>query len=243
MKKDFKTHFEEFKKSLPFEFKDQEILKQVFVHRSFINEKEGASLESNERLEFLGDSVLSIVISHMLYERFPEINEGELTRMRAKLVNKRTLAEMAKGLSLNDCLLLGKGERASGGRENPTILAGTFEALIAAVYMVHGFPGAWAYIEARFSPLIDESLERPGHFDFKPRLQEVVQRLFKSAPEYRLIRSDGPPHQKVFEIEAVIAGEVLGIGIATKKKEAEQFAAGEALKKLKERHKELFAPA
>ncbi len=238
VKKELDLVPEEFNRRLPFALRDKELLQKVFVHRSFLNEKEGSSLESNERLEFLGDAVLSNVISHMLFEKFPEIDEGELTRLRAKLVNKRTLADLAKGLSLNEFLLLGKGERSTGGRENPTILAGAFEALLAAIYIDRGFKKTFTYVKSLFSPLIDDSLSEPGHFDYKPRLQELSQRVFKEAPTYRLVNEDGPPHKKVFEVEVLITGEVLGVGSATKKKDAEQYAAGEALKRLKEILKE-----
>ncbi len=224
----------EFNRRLPFTIGNTGLLQKVFVHRSFLNEKAGASLESNERLEFLGDAVLSNVISHMLFEKFPEIDEGELTRLRAKLVNRRTLADMARRLSLHEFLLLGKGERTTGGRENPTILAGAFEALLAAIYIDCGFEKTSSYVRSLFSPLIDETLSEPGHFDYKPRLQELSQKVFKEAPVYRLVNEDGPPHRKVFEVEVVITGEVLGAGSATKKKDAEQCAAGEALKKLKD---------
>ncbi len=225
---------EEFDARQPFTPKDKELLRKVFVHRSFLNEKEGKGLESNERLEFLGDAVLSNIISHMLFKKFPGVDEGELTRLRAKLVNKRTLAALAGGLSLNEFLLLGKGERNAGGRENATILAGVFEALLAAIYLDRGFKKTFAYVESLFSPLLDETLSEPGHFDFKPRLQELSQKVFKEAPVYRLVNEDGPPHRKVFEVEVAINGTVFGSGSATKKKDAEQYAAGEALKKLKD---------
>lgn len=225
---------QEFNGRLPFTLKDKGLLQKVFVHRSYLNEKDGGSLESNERLEFLGDAVLSNCISHVLFEKFPEIDEGELTRLRAKLVNKRTLAELARGLSINEFLLLGKGERRTGGRENPTILAGAFEALLAAIYIDCGFKKTFEYVESLFSPLIGDTLSEPGHFDYKPRLQELSQRVFKEAPKYRLVNEDGPPHRKIFEVEVVITGEVLGAGSASKKKDAEQYAAGEALKKLKD---------
>lgn len=225
------------------QFKNKDLLQKVFVHRSFLNEKEAiilAAPESNERLEFLGDAVLSNVISHLLYKKYPDIDEGELTRLRAKLVNKHTLARLAKKLCLNEYLLLGKGERSSGGSDNITILAGVFEALLAAIYFEFGFHETFLYIETIFSPHIDHTLIEHSHFDSKPKLQELTQRFFKEAPLYRLVKEDGPPHKKTFEVEVVISGEVLGTGSANKKKDAEQFAAGEALKKLQERKKEMF---
>lgn len=232
--------FEDFIRTLPFSFSDMELLKKVFVHRSFLNEKNGAGLESNERLEFLGDAILSNVVSHMLYKKHPGIDEGALTRMRARLVNRTALAKLARELCLDGYLLLGKGERMSGGAENPMILAGVFEALIAAVYFHHGFQAAFDYIEAVFGPLIEGPLDEPVHFDFKPRLQELSQRIFKEAPEYRLLSAEGPPHKKTFAVEVIINRKVLGAGSASKKKDAEQIAAGVALKNLTHRFGEFF---
>lgn len=229
--------------SLPFEFTDGVLMKKVFVHRSFLNEKEGAGLKSNERLEFLGDAILSNIISHMLFKKFPDIHEGELTRMRAKLVNRLSLAGLAKEISLDKYLLLGKGERLSGGSDNPTILAGVFEAFIAAVYFNQGFQKTFDYVERLFTPLLADALEGPGHFDFKPRLQELSQKLFKEAPSYILIGEKGPPHKKIFEVEVRVAGKALGSGCAPRKKDAEQAAAGEALTNLTEHFSEFFPEA
>ncbi len=226
---------EEFAATLPFKFKNARLLKTVFVHRSFLNEKEAKALgldESNERLEFLGDAVLGAAVSDILYCRYPATAEGELTRMRARLVNKKTLAGLSLELALHRYLRLGKGERAGGGAENPTILASTFEAFIAAVYIEFGFDAAYGYIKGLFDPLINEDLAGPGHFDFKPRLQELGQRVYKEAPLYRLVSETGAPHKKTFEVEAIIGGKVLGRGSASSKKDAEQAAAEEALQNL-----------
>lgn len=229
-----------FASTLPFTFTDRELLKKVFVHRSYLNEKDGSGLESNERLEFLGDSVLSTVVSHMLYIRYPAVNEGALTKMRARLVNRQSLASLALKLRLDSHLLLGKGEKRTGGDANPTILAGVFEAFLAAVYFHHGFQKTFEYIEEMFSPLLEATLEEPVHFDYKPRLQELAQKLFKEAPAYLLTREEGPPHKKTFDIEVIVAGKSLGKGTASKKKDAEQLAAEEALRNLTERFKEFF---
>ncbi|MBI5588725.1 MAG: ribonuclease III [Deltaproteobacteria bacterium] len=240
MKKDIVL--EEFQETLPFHFKDLVLLQKVFVHRSFLNEKDASTLkakESYERLEFLGDAVLSNIVSHLLYDKYPDADEGELTRLRAKLVNRQALANIARGLNLNDYVLLGKGERSGGGSENPMILAGVFEALVAAIYFELGFKITFSYMEMLFSPLIDTATaHEPGHFDYKPRLQELSQRIFKEAPAYRLVKEEGPPHKKTFDLEVVIKGEVFGRGSAAKKKDAEQLAAEEALKKLEAREKE-----
>ena len=233
---------EEFQETLPFHFSDLELLQKVFVHRSYLNEKGASALrskESYERLEFLGDAVLSSIVSHLLYENYPETTEGELTRLRAKLVNRQTLAGIALELRLNEYVLLGKGERSAGGAENPTILAGVFEALVAAVYTEFGFKIAFSYIDGLFTPLMDSATaHEPGHFDFKPRLQELAQRLFKVAPVYRLVSEKGPPHKRTFEVEVTVKGEVLATGSASKKKDAEQLAAEKALERLVESGKE-----
>jgi len=219
------THsLEVFASTLPFSFSDRDLLKKVFVHRSYLNEKEGSGLESNERLEFLGDAILSNIVSHMLFRKHPGINEGDLTKMRARLVNRHALAKLALQLKLDAHLLLGKGEKLTGGHGNPTILAGVFEAFVAAVYFHHGFHKAF----------------EPVHFDYKPRLQEHSQKLFKEAPVYKLICEEGPPHRKTFDIEVFVAGKALGKGTASKKKDAEQLAAGQALTNLLERFAEFF---
>ncbi len=232
MKKD-EAHLDEFNNGLPFPIGDPKLLKEVFTHRSYLNESDEEGLESNERLEFLGDSILSTVISRLLFKRFAELDEGGLTRLRARLVNTRALAEAALKMGMDGFLLLGRGEAASGGNENPTILAGAFEALLAAVYIDSGFKKSFSFIEEIFKDQIDDSLLELVHFDYKPALQELSQSTFKAAPKYRLTGESGPPHKKVFEVEVAINGEVMGSGTAGKKKDAEQAAAEEALKRLK----------
>lgn len=238
----------EFAGSLPFTFKDPALLRTVFVHRSYLNEiglneiglnepglNEGEAVVSNERLEFLGDSVLQVVVSRMLFDKFPGLPEGELTRLRARLVNRLALSRIAEELGLGELMLLGRGERLSGGAKNPAMLSDTLEALFGAIYLDSGFEGAFVFMEGLFSPLMDETLLRDTHFDYKPRLQELVQAHFKTAPEYRVISEEGPPHKKSFTVEAVVGGESLGKGTAPRKKDAEQIAAGAAMEKLRER--------
>ncbi len=227
-----KNPLEEFERQLPEPFRKRRLLESVFVHRSYLNEPGGERLCSYERLEFLGDAVLSAVISHILYERFPDLDEGGLTGLRAKLVNKKTLASIARRLDMGRYLLLGKGERTTGGGDNPTILAGAFEALLAAIYLDRGYSAVFRFTENLFGPIIKNSLKGPGHFDFKPRLQELAQRVFKEQPCYRLVSEKGPSHKKIFEIEVLLGGKVLGRGRAGSKKAAEQMAAGMALERL-----------
>ena len=218
---------------LSLNFIDPNLFETVFVHASFLNEKEGNGLASNERLEFLGDAVLSSVISHILFERFSDLSEGELTRLRSRLVNKRTLAGLAKGLDLGECLLLGRGERRSQGAENSSILADTFEALLAAVYLDQGYQRAYQFVEEIFVPLMDEATDGVGYFDFKPMLQELTQRLYKKEPVYALVKQSGPAHKRLFVVKVTVGDRVLGQGQGTSKKAAEQMAAQQALEELK----------
>lgn len=228
-----RSEIEEFKKTLGVKFEDKGLIELVFIHKSYLNEKGGQSYtDSNERLEFFGDAVLSCVVSRLLYERFPGVEEGELTRMRARLVNKRALAEIGERLGMGGLLLMGKGEKAAGGPSNPTILAGAFEALLGALYIEAGFDEVSVYIERVFMPLLNDALSAPGHFDYKPRLQELAQRLYREGPVYRLVSESGPAHRKTFEVEVWVGGRALGSGSAATKKEAEQTAACEALKKI-----------
>ncbi len=235
---DRRKKLESFIGSFSIEFSDWALLERVFIHSSYVNEVIDDSIESNERLEFLGDAVVELVISDMLYRRFPMLDEGALTRLRASLVNKKILALLAKELSLGDLLLLGKGEDKDGGRENPSVLSDTLEALVGAIFMDGGFSVVDGFIREVFSERFDRlnaDDKVVGHFDFKPRLQELVQRNFTSKLRYRLKDSSGPAHEKVFVVEAIVGEEVFGQGSAGSKKEAEQSAAKQALEALKER--------
>lgn len=228
-----RVEIEGFKKALGVEFEDKGLLELAFIHKSYLNEKGGAAYkESNERLEFLGDAVLSCVVSRLLYEKFSLVEEGELTLLRARLVNKRALAHIGEQLGMGRHLRMGKGEKAAGGASNPTVLAGAFESLLGALYMEAGLTAVSLYIERLFAPLLDDALSTLGHFDYKPRLQELVQRYYKEGPVYRLVGESGLAHRKTFTIEALICGKVMGAGSAATKKEAEQAAAAEALKRL-----------
>ncbi|HHL39265.1 MAG TPA: ribonuclease III [Deltaproteobacteria bacterium] len=210
-------------------FEDRALLNQAFTHRSYLNESDDEELECNERLEFLGDAVLSCVVSRLLYERFADVDEGELTRLRARLVNKRMLAELARRLELGSCLLLGRGERLSQGMKNPTLLANVFEAVVAAVYLEKGFDGAFDFIVRHFDGLFQEAASELVHFDWKPRLQELSQRLFGTQPSYRVVSEEGPAHERIFEVEVKVGERVLGRAASRRKKDAEQLAARQAV--------------
>jgi len=204
-------------------------LARCLTHVSYErSQKEG----HNEVLEFLGDAVLDLAISELLIRRYPERSEGDLSRMRAGLVNSDVLAEKAAQLSLGALLRLGKGEERSGGRTKPSILAGAFEALIGAVFRDGGYGAALAVIECYFAADLGET--QLGQRDFKTRLQEISQMLFRAPPVYRIVSEKGPDHAKRFVAEIAVNGKVLGRGEGSSKKQSEQEAAKKALAKLQQ---------
>ena len=218
-------------KSLNLQFKDKNLLKNAFIHRSYLNEHKNFKGTSNERLEFLGDSILSVIISRFLYEQFPKSPEGELTTLRAKLVRTETLAKLARKLSLGKYLYLSKGEEESQGRDNDSILANTFEALIGAIYLELGFAEAQKFLE-RTVLLNWQRLAKTAVIDNKSKLQELLQRKYHQSPTYKLITSWGPDHARNFEIGVYLAEELLGKGIGKNKQIAAQNAAHDALSRL-----------
>lgn len=229
-----KKELERLASKLSYTFNDIDILLHSVVHRSFLNERGDQNIENNERLEFLGDAVLSTVVSHLLIKRFPDADEGMLSKFRAKLVNENTLAKLAMDIELGSHLLLGKGEELTGGRGKPSILSDAYEAVIAAVYLDGGFEAAFSLVSRQFYILMQEISVTEASKDYKTELQEQTQEMFKVAPGYRLISETGPEHNKVFEVEVLINGERFGRGHGKAKKEAEQQAAMEGLEKIKE---------
>lgn len=214
-------------KELGYTFSDASLLLRCLTHVSYSGAKGG---EHNETLEFLGDAVLNLAVSDLLMRRFPEKAEGDLSKMRASLVNASTLAKKAAELDLGELLLLGKGEERSGGRKKESILAGAFEALLGGIYWDDGYAAARRVVERYFASEIQE--KRLGLEDYKTRLQEISQMLFRSPPTYRLISESGPDHAKRFVTEIVIAGKVMGRGEGRSKKQSEQEAARRALEQL-----------
>ncbi len=203
-------------------FKNEELLKTALSHSSYANEHKR---ESNERLEFLGDSVLSIIVSEYLFSRFPEVDEGELTKMRASLVCEKSLAGFAEKIGLPDMLLLGKGEMAMGGNKRPSIVSDAFEAVLAAIYLDGGMAAAKKFV-LRFMP----KHHIGGSFkDYKTALQEVIQKNPEEQLSYQLINESGPEHDKQFTVEVHLNSNVIGTGVGHSKKNAEQMAAKEAL--------------
>ncbi|MBQ9893967.1 MAG: ribonuclease III [Ruminococcus sp.] len=217
---------EKFEETIGYTFKNKQLLHQAFSHSSYANEKKDPS-GSNERLEFLGDSVLSIVVSDFLYKNI-NVAEGELTKLRASLVCEKSLHIFAQQIGLGDYLLLGKGEENTGGRERPSILADAFEAVIAAIYLDGGMEAAAKHI-LRFMPDDIQYTKKPVFSDFKTVLQEIVQKNPEEKVEYVLIGEEGPDHNKRFVVEVRLNSQVIGKGKGKSKKEAEQFAAREAL--------------
>ncbi|PKB81653.1 MAG: ribonuclease III [SAR202 cluster bacterium Io17-Chloro-G9] len=222
---------------LGLEFRDSRLLRQALVHRSYLNEQDGPPGGSNdgsyERMEFLGDAVLELMVSTELYRRFPDMDEGELTKSRASLVCRETLAQVARRLQLGEFLLVGKGEEATGGRYRDSILASAFEAVVAAVYLDLGYPEATRFLNQVMSSELDQVvLEGQPPENPKSNLQEYVQGLGRAAPHYRLVSSDGPDHSPVFTVEVLVEDEVVGTGRGGRKADAERTAAKDAMLRL-----------
>ena len=219
----------ELEEKLGYRFRDRGLLEHAMTHSSYANEHRGAGLTSNERLEFLGDSVLGVVVADYLFRKHPDMPEGELTRTRAALVCEGSLHEVARSLGLGRYLRLGRGEDAGGGRSRPSILADATEAMLAAVYLDGGMGAVRPIIRAL---ILDKEQEKAADRDYKTALQEMVQRRQGAAVSYLMVRESGPDHCRSFEMEASVDGEVIGTGAGRTKKEAEQMAAKAALERL-----------
>jgi ribonuclease-3 len=212
------------------EFSDLLLLRDALTHRSFANERPKLARADNERLEFLGDAVLALVVSTLLFERYPEAREGELTRRRADLVCEASLERVARSIDLGPLLRLGNGEERSGGREKPRLLASALEACFAAVYLDGGVDAAMRVGRRLLADRIDAAVAGAG--DFKSRVQELVQSHGRVAPTYTLVAIEGPDHDRRFRVQIEVAGRVRGVGQGRSKVEAEQAAAKEAFESL-----------
>lgn len=217
---------------LPYEFKDKNLLIEALSHSSFVNEQSETDIRDNERLEFLGDAVLNLVVGHILMQHYPHLEEGDLSRMRAGLVNESQLAKVARSIDLGFHIRLGKGEVHSNGREKKSILADTFEAVLAAIYLDDGFESAFKIIATHFSSLVKSTMDPMIQSDYKSQLQEIVQVTHRVVPLYHVIEESGPDHDKTFRVEVKI-GEIRKEGVGKSKKTAEQNAAQQALQVLK----------
>ena len=218
---------------LQYAFRDKALLQEALRHSSYVNELADPHLRDNERLEFLGDAVLNLSVGHILMRRYPDLNEGDLSRSRANLVNESQLAQMARSLELGAYIQLGKGEIQTHGREKNSILADSFEALLAAVYLDGGFDAAFKIIETNFLALIDHFHSTANTHDYKSQLQEIVQVGNGEMPDYCVIRENGPDHDKTFWV-ALKVRDIEAQGIGKSKKSAEQDAAKKALEILRE---------
>jgi len=208
------------------------LLEQALVHSSYINENPGFAPTSNERLEFLGDAVLGLVVAEKLYQDFTQLSEGEMTRLRAALVRRDTLARVARDIRLGDYLYLGRGEEASGGRDKPVNLAGALEAIIAAIFLNQSPTATRGCVLRLFGRELKKVVSQGAEVDYKSQLQELIQARQQLAPTYHIVEAVGPDHDKRFTVEVRIDDAVLGRGSGKSKKEAETEAARSALQQL-----------
>jgi len=212
-------------------FKDRTLLENVFIHRSYLNEHKSSQISSNERLEFLGDSVLSLITSVYLFKHYPNLKEGDYTEIKSAIVKMESLAEASKKIELNNYLLLSKGEEKGDGRENSNIMADCFEALIAAIFLDKNFEVAYTFVvDFLFKDKLDYLLKNNLYLSSKSKLQEMIQRKYKKTPIYKVLEEKGPEHKRIFKIGVLFNNKMLGVGSAPSKKEAEEEAAKEALK-------------
>ncbi len=224
--------FRELQKKIGIQFENEQLLFQAFTHSSYVNEHRRRSYEDNERLEFLGDAVLELTISQFLFQKYPTMSEGELTKLRAAIVCEPSLVQFANKLSFGSLVLLGKGEEMTGGRTRPALLADVFEAFVGALFLDRGMESVYHFLENVVYPKIND-----GAFshvmDYKSQLQEFIQRDGTGVIEYKVMHEKGPAHNREFISTVALDGEALGVGVGRSKKEAEQKAAQEALNKLK----------
>jgi ribonuclease-3 len=216
--------------AIKIKFKDRKLLNNVFIHRSYLNEHKSSFLPSNERLEFLGDSVLSLVTSVYLFKNYPNLKEGDYTEIKSAIVKMDSLAEAAKKINLSYYLLLSKGEEKGAGRTNSNILADCFEALIAAIFLDQNFEAAYLFVvNFLFKDKLNYLLKNNLYLSSKSKLQEIIQSKYRKTPVYKVIDEKGPEHKRTFKIGVYFNNKMLGIGVAPSKKEAEEEAAKQAL--------------
>ncbi|GAB7388108.1 ribonuclease III [Bacillaceae bacterium] len=223
--------FARLQKEIGIQFHNEHLLRQAFTHSSYVNEHRGEPFQDNERLEFLGDAVLELTVSQFLYEHFPHMSEGELTKLRAAIVCEPSLVRFAEQLRFGELMLLGKGEELTGGRKRPALLADAFESFVGALFLDQGLEAVYRFLDKYVFPKVKE-----GAFmrvsDYKSLLQEYVQQDNLGELEYRIVEERGPAHNREFVSEVFLNGQPLGLGIGRSKKEAEQQAAAQALSRL-----------
>lgn len=225
-----------FEDVLGVQFHNLDLLTQALTHRSFVNEYDGEeTIRDNERLEFLGDAILDVIVAEMLFRKFPEVSEGELTQFRAALVKTESLAMLATQFNLGQYLRIGRGEENSGGRERPNNLCRGFEAVIGAMYLDGGIQTVEKFVTPSLLELLDYVIENNLHIDARSELQERTQATLSITPIYRVAGADGPDHAKEFHVEVAIGDIIIGKGIGTSKRSAAQEAARVALQHLEEK--------
>ena len=222
--------FSDFEKKIKVVFKDKKILQQAFTHRSYINENPGMKISHNERLEFLGDAVLELIVTDFLYNKYPQSAEGELTTFRSALVNAIIISEIAVEIGMNDYLLLSKGEMKDSGKARQYILANTFEALVGAMYLDAGYAVTNKFIAKTLLPKIEEIVNKKLWRDAKSLVQEKAQEFVSVTPAYKLLQQSGPDHDKHFTVGIYFGANLIAEGKGKSKQEAEQQAALAALK-------------
>ncbi len=222
-------NFAEFEQKTKIIFKDKNLLKQAFIHRSYINENPNTGLIHNERLEFLGDAVLELIVTDFLYKKYPNYTEGELTAVRSALVNAVIISEVALKIGMNDYLLLSKGEAKDSGKARQYILANTYEAYVGAVYVDQGYETAKKFVADTLLPRTDEIVDKKLWRDAKSFVQEKAQEFVGVTPQYRVLHDSGPDHDKHFTVGIFFGGDVIAEGKGKSKQEAEQKAAEAAI--------------
>jgi ribonuclease-3 len=228
-----RDEFDALQRAVQYRFRDRGLLEQALTHTSRAQEDPSGAASDNESLEFLGDAVLGFIVADMLFQDFPELNEGQKSKIKASLVSTATLGRLADALSLGEHLLLGRGEEKTGGRRKQALLADAYEALIAAIYLDGGIEAAREFVGREFASLVaDVKQHGLAGQDFKSALQEYLQSQDVELPEYRVVGTAGPDHRKQFQVEVIARGEPLGEGTGASKKDAEQEAARAALDKL-----------
>ncbi|MDP6387806.1 MAG: ribonuclease III [Candidatus Pacebacteria bacterium] len=223
------NNFKQFEDKIGITFKNKNLLMQAFLHRSYLNENKGLKMDHNERLEFLGDAVLELVVTEYLYGKYPKKPEGDLTSYRAALVNTNTLSSVANTLNMNEFLLLSKGEARDTGRARQYILANTFESFVGALYLDQGYETTRDFIAKNLFPLTDEIVAKGLWQDSKSRFQEIAQEKVGVTPQYKTVQEIGPDHAKNFVVGVYLKDEFVGEGEGKSKQEAEQEAAQKAL--------------
>ncbi len=217
------------------QFQDYGLLRRALTHRSYLNESPDPGLKDNERLEFLGDAVLDFVVGAYLFERFPDLDEGGLTALRAALVRTKTLAEFARQLEIGPCLRLGYGEEESGGRNRTPTLCAAFEAVIGAIYLDQGLQAVLPLVERLAEPALERIVQNSLHKDAKSEFQMWAQAQFNITPHYEVVSAEGPDHEKIFTVHALVGRDIWGAGVGHSKQAAAQAAANVALERAAER--------